>query len=139
MIGTMLLAAASAVALNNGALIDAPPTAPEGNCPQFYHVALQTGWTNDQWEQLDRLIYRESRCIPTACGVTDSPHLRKCRDWGLLQINDYSWKTKIRSMGLQMEDMHDPFWNLFFARVLFDVAELEYGCGWQPWSINCNK
>jgi len=106
-------------------------------CLAYVDEALETGWQSHDLERLLFIMHRESRCVPDACGEPDRPDLRRCRDWGLMQINDYSWKTKVRSMNLSMEDMIDPFWNLFFARVLFDLAELEYGCGWQPWNETC--
>lgn len=106
-------------------------------CVEYVDEAIQTGWESHEIPQLLRIMHRESRCLPDACGVTDRPDLRKCRDWGLMQINDYSWKTTVRSMDLDMEQMHDPFWNLFFARHIFEMAEHRYGCGWQPWSVDC--
>lgn len=109
----------------------------QGQCVEFLDEAVRTGWEADDLPRLMRVMFRESRCIPTACGETDRPDLRECRDWGLMQINDYSWKTTIRSMGLDIHQMYDPFWNLFFARYLFDMAERVYGCGWQPWNLAC--
>jgi hypothetical protein len=133
MIGTAALLFTSIL----GVAIDANPAEPAGRCVEYYHTALRTGWSADQWPMLDRIIYRESRCITTACGETDRPDLRRCRDWGIMQINDYSWKTDVRAMRLEMDDLFDPYWNLFVARWLYDTAERIYGCGWQPWSIEC--
>jgi len=106
-------------------------------CLEYVDEALATGWESQDLERLLYIMHRESRCLPDACGVTDRPDLRRCRDWGLMQINDYSWKKKVHEMDLSMEDMTDPFWNLFFARVLFDLATVQYGCGWQPWNGTC--
>lgn len=106
-------------------------------CIEYVDDALLTGWESHDIPQLLRIMYRESRCAPEACGVTDRPDLRRCRDWGLMQINDYSWKTTIRSLHLDMEQMFDPYWNLFFARYIFEMAEERYGCGWQPWNVEC--
>lgn len=111
----------------------------QGYCLEYVDEALQTGWESQEILQLTKIMYRESRCDPLACGIPDRPDLRHCRDWGLMQVNDHSWKTTIRSMGLEMEDMWDPWWNLFFARLLFDKAEAAYGCGWQPWNIPCKE
>ena len=111
----------------------------QGLCVEWTAMAMSAGWPVKDLPQLMRIMFRESRCIPTACGVTDSPHIRKCRDWGLMQINDYSWKRIVRSLGLEMGQMHDPYWNLWFARWLFTYSE-QYspgGCGWAQWMVKC--
>ena len=104
-------------------------------CPQWIATALTAGWEPQDLPRLSRIMWRESRCLPDACGETDSPHLRKCRDWGLMQINDYSWKRIIRGMGLSIEQMHDPYWNLWFARWLFEYSLERNGDGWVPWKF----
>lgn len=102
-------------------------------CVEWTTTALRAGWPIQDVPRLLRIMERESKCQPDACGVTDSPHIRKCRDWGLMQINDYSWKRTIRGLGLTMDQMHDPYWNLWFARWLFDYSLERNGDGWQPW------
>lgn len=102
-------------------------------CREFFHTSIKAGWTIEEWPRLGKIMWRESRCLPDACGETDSPHLRKCRDWGLLQINDYSWKTTIRNMGMNIEQMHDPYWNLWFGRWLFEYSLDRNDDGWFPW------
>jgi len=111
----------------------------QGLCVEWAATAITAGWPVEDLPQLMRIMFRESRCLPEACGVTDSPHVRKCRDWGLLQINDYSWKRIVRSLGLEMDQMHDPYWNLWFGRWLFTYSE-QYspgGCGWTQWMVKC--
>lgn len=104
-------------------------------CTEYFHLSLNAGWTIVDWPRLGNIMYRESRCIPTACGKTDSPNIRKCRDWGLLQINDYSWKTTVRGLGLDIEQMWEPYWNLWFGRWLFNYSLDKNGDGWQPWRL----
>lgn len=106
----------------------------QGLCLEWIPTALDAGWTYSELPKLLRLMHRESRCLPDACGETDSPNVRKCRDWGLMQINDYSWKRIIREMGLNIEQMHDPYWNLWFARWLFEYSLKYNDDGWQPWT-----
>lgn len=105
----------------------------DGTCLEWVVTALQAGWQPEELPRLMRIMFRESRCLPDACGETDSPHVRKCRDWGLMQINDYSWKRVIRGMGLRIEQMWDPYWNLWFARWLFEYSLERNGDGWHPW------
>jgi hypothetical protein len=109
----------------------------QDKCVEWTATALAAGWQPDDLPRLMRVMYRESRCLPDACSIPDRPDLRRCRDWGLMQINDYSWKTTVRSYGFQMEHMHNPFWNLWFARWLFEYSEDRNGCGWQPWYGKC--
>jgi len=104
-------------------------------CVQWIDTALEAGWQPEDMPRLMRIMWRESRCLPDACGETDSPHLRKCRDWGLMQINDYSWKRIIREMGWHIEQMHDPLENLRFARWLFEYSLERNGDGWVPWKF----
>ncbi len=106
----------------------------QGLCLEWIPVALDAGWQYAELPKLMRIMFRESRCLPNACGETDSPHLRKCRDWGLMQINDYSWKRIIREMGWEIEQMHDPLENLRFARWLFEYSVKYNDDGWQPWT-----
>ncbi len=109
----------------------------QGLCAEWGLIALSAGWEPELMHQLFRYMHRESRCLPDACSIPDRPELRQCRDWGLMQINDYSWKTTIRNMGLQMDQMHDPYWNLWFARWLYDYSVQSTGCGWTPWYGTC--
>lgn len=107
----------------------------QGLCVEWAETALSAGWQPEDLPRLMRIMHRESRCIPTACGETDSPHIRKCRDWGLMQINDHSWKRIIREQGYHIEDMWDPYSNLKFARWLFDYSLGRNGDGWVPWKF----
>ena len=107
----------------------------QDKCVEWTATAMTAGWQPEDLPRLMRIMHRESRCLPDACGLTDSPHLRKCRDWGLMQINDYSWKTTIRNMGWQIEQMHDPLENLRFARWLFEYSLERNGDGWIPWKF----
>lgn len=107
----------------------------QGLCVKWIPVALEAGWGYVDLPRLLRIMHRESRCLPDACGETDSPGVRRCRDWGLMQINDYSWKSTVRRLGLEIEQMWDPYWNLWFARWLFDYSLVRNGDGWVPWSV----
>lgn len=110
-------------------------TVDQGLCLEWIPTALAAGWHPTELPRLMKIMWRESRCLPDACGETDSPHIRKCRDWGLMQINDYSWKRIIREMGWHIEQMHDPLENLKFARWLFEYSLERNGDGWVPWKF----
>ena len=104
-------------------------------CRGVVPVAIEAGWDLKLIPQLLKTIWRESRCLPEACGETDRPDLRKCRDWGLLQINDYTWKEVVEMMNLRMEQMLDPYYNLAFGKWMYDYSLNLVGDGWKPWQM----
>lgn len=108
----------------------------DGVCAEWAGLAFDVGWPVHEIPKLLRIIHRESRCLPDACSKSDSG--RVCRDWGLTQINDYSWKSTITKQGLQMRDMWNPEHNLRFALWLFTYSEERNGDGWQPWAMQHN-
>jgi len=110
----------------------------QNKCVEFAGLALDVGWEPKHIPQLLAIMFRESRCIPEACSTPDRPDLRRCRDWGLMQINDYSWKSTVRKLGWEMDEMWVPVHNLAFSLWLFNYSEDVNGCGWQPWSKRCN-
>lgn len=101
--------------------------AEHGPCGEFYETAIAVGWPAEEWPQLSKIMFRESRCLPEACSESDSG--RVCRDWGLMQINEYSWRRTILSHGYQMKDMWNPQHNLSFALWLW------HNYGWGPWKF----
>ena len=105
----------------------------DGICDQWAGLAFDIGWPVQEIPKLLRIIHRESRCLPDACSKSDSGRI--CRDWGLTQINDYSWKSTIRKQGLEMSDMWNPEHNLRFALWLFTYSQDRNGDGWQPWRM----
>lgn len=105
----------------------------DGNCSQWAGLAYDIGWPTDQIPKLLAIIHRESRCLPEACSESDSG--RVCRDWGLTQINEYSWKRTIENQGMKMSDMWNPELNLRFALWLYTYSQERNGDGWQPWDI----
>ena len=105
----------------------------QGECPEWAGLAYDIGWPAEQIPKLLRIIHRESRCLPEACSESDSG--RVCRDWGLTQINEYSWRRTIENQGMVMRDMWNPELNLRFALWLYQYSEERNGDGWQPWNI----
>ena len=105
----------------------------DGICDEWAGLAFDIGWPPQEIPKLLRIIYRESRCLPDACSKSDSGRI--CRDWGLTQINDHSWKSTIRKQGLEMSDMWNPEHNLRFALWLFNYSQDRNGDGWLPWAM----
>lgn len=102
-------------------------------CREWAGLAYDIGWPAEEIPRLLNIMHRESRCLPDACSESDSG--RVCRDWGLMQINEYSWRTTIQKQGYQMADMWDPEHNLRFALWLYNYSLDRNGDGWQPWAI----
>ena len=104
-----------------------------GTCGEYYDTAIRAGWTPEEWPKLQKIMYRESRCLPDACSQSDSG--RVCRDWGLMQINEYSWRRHIIAQGYKMADMHNPYSNLKFARWIYELEVSNGGTGWGAWKL----
>ena len=107
-----------------------------GECGEWYETAISVGWQPDEWDRLSAIMFRESRCQPDACSKSTSG--LKCRDAGLLQVNQIHTKY-LNDLGYDFPDsMLDPTLNLAFARRLYE------GSGWSPWKAtsginNANK
>jgi len=92
----------------------------DASCPQWWPLAVQVGWPTDQLDMLDRVIFRESRCLPDAWNGHDA---------GLTQINQIHTEF-VAVMGWSWpQDMYNPELNLRFALKLWQ------GKGWQPWGF----
>jgi hypothetical protein len=110
--------------------------ATEFKCPKAMALALQAGFHRLDLPKLDKIIYRESRCRPEAVGYNK----RKdgtvwSRDYGLTQINDYSWITYLRNKGIVKKSLQllEPLSNLKAAKALFDYSKKEGLDPWHQW------
>jgi hypothetical protein len=114
-----------------------PWQAPAGSkCPEWYGPARLAGWPASDWERLDVVIWRESRCDP---GVYNGKGRDDSR--GLLQIN-----TKAGSgnrpfigplVGNDWDSLFDPATNLWVGRRMFEYWQANSWskrCGWWGWS-----
>lgn len=102
---------------------------PPGKCSHHYAAAMRAGWSPDQWSKLDVIMWRESRCFPTAYngrGRDDS--------YGLLQLNMKAHRKWVSPLvGGDLSRLYDAETNLRVGKELFDKARAAYGCGFQPW------
>jgi hypothetical protein len=99
-------------------------TAPKG-CAQYVADAITAGWPADQAPMLARVMFRESRCIPTAFNSQDSNNGSR----GLLQVNGIheSWLIE-QGFITTLDDLFVPDINLRAALHLYGMV------GWQAWS-----
>jgi hypothetical protein len=90
------------------------------SCPQWWQLAVDVGWPVDELPMLDRVIWRESRCLPKAWNGHDA---------GLTQINQIHTEF-VAVMGWSWPgDMFNPELCLRFALKLWQ------GSGWRPWGF----
>lgn len=105
----LLLAPVTAAA---PAVRETVPTAPaDSSCPQWYGLALEVGWSPEDWQTLDALLWCESRCDEHAYNASGAT--------GLLQLMPFWHKGR---------DAYDARTNLTIA---LDVKALQ---GWRAWS-----
>jgi len=89
-----------------------------GKCGEWHDLALEVGWTEEEWPWLSGVLFRESRCQSDAWNGADA---------GLSQINQIHRKW-LSDMGWNHpDDMFDPRKNLTFALMLYRSS----GC--RPW------
>lgn len=113
-------------------------TLPDTQCAEWYSVAMDAGWGEDQWAKLSRIMHRESRCIPDVHNEEDP----QGGSLGLMQINKFWCKPQhgaelgwLQSYGIVTTcwDLLDPSTNLRAALQIYTYALLEYDEGWRPW------
>jgi len=91
-----------------------PPTStltPTGRCAQWETTALDSGWPIDEWPTVDRVMWCESRCSPTARNRSGAS--------GLMQIMPMWWRGR---------NPYEPATNLTMA------LEVRRAQGWRAWS-----
>jgi hypothetical protein len=115
------------------------PPIPQGlDCPDYYNLAKEVGWPEDQLDRLDFVLWRESRCDPSVHNTKDPAGGSR----GLIQINGY-WCRKntynpdgfLQARGVlnTCEDLFDPETNLKAGLAIYNYGLEEHGCGWGPW------
>lgn len=103
---------------------------PDGKCSEWYDVALDAGWERDELTKIGRIVWAESRC--------DADATNKTYSYGLLQIEWSAHEGWLETeFGItERADLYDPYTNFVVGRWLFDYADRNYGCGWQPWYMS---
>lgn len=72
------------------------------------------------YEQAKRVVQCESRWNPDAVSPTN--------DHGLFQINQIHRRAFEKETGQPWSAVYDPYWNAYFARLLYNQS------GWGPWT-----
>lgn len=108
-----------------------PPAAPEPSnklCGQWWGLARSAGWPQGWLPTLDQIMFKESRCAPSAVSPTG--------DYGLLQINWAAHGGWLTAAGITRDDLLDPYVNLVQGKRIADYAAQHYGCWAQPWYMS---
>lgn len=116
-----------------------------GQCASWMHAAFSVGWPANEWATMDRIMYRESRCIHTSFNETDP----NGGSWGLMQINGFwckpnRWTDRgfLQDHGVlnSCDELFNPYVNMRAALAIWQYGEDQHGCGWKaPWLISCKK
>jgi len=99
-----------------------------GKCGEWHDLAIDVGFTEEEWPKVSQIIWKESRCTIDAWNGHDA---------GLTQVNQIHTEW-LNQMGYSYpDDMFDPRMNLEFAYNLYSSREEKGQCGWKPWSLTC--
>jgi hypothetical protein len=101
-------------------------------CEQFSALAVNIGWPLDQRTVLKSIIYRESRCNPSAVNRKDPNGGSR----GLMQINGF-WNKWLIERGIieRPKDLLQAQTNLRAGLEIYNYGLERYGFGWGPWSV----
>jgi len=115
LIAALLTLASPAVRVETTVQVAPPPPVvtapPDSRCAEWFGVALDAGFTADEWPTVDRLMWCESHCQPKAYNRSGAS--------GLMQIMPM-WHAG--------RDPFDPATNLAMAHEVYERQ------GWRAWS-----
>lgn len=112
-----------------------------GDCDTYKQLALDAGWTEEQWPTLKRIVARESECYPDAAnrvgavgllqetptGTSGIRHLFPDVDWSR---GPCIWRGRRYRC---TPALTDPATNLAVGKAMFDWWDSHGRSGWQPW------
>lgn len=112
-------------------------TIPRTACQKVRDLARDIGWPKSELDTLVKIVYRESRCIPSAHNTTRNKD--GSQDYGLMQINDWSWckptqyypNGYLQHVGVisNCKDLFNPILNLAAGLHLYNYSQ-----GWKQWN-----
>lgn len=109
--------AASVVGVGTGA---GPADAATHGCPQYRRTAYAAGFTAQQFNRISPILWRESRCSPTAIN-------QRTHDYGVAQIHCAGRANWCARLGISPAGMLNVFTNLRAARLILRLQ------GWGAW------
>lgn len=108
----------------------------ETPCQQWLPLMLELGWPAETktLERALKIMYRESRCLPTADSGPDHGLFQINRFWSSQGSNPPNW-LKANGIAENHEQLFDPVTNIRAALALYVYSTYKNGDGWQPWII----
>jgi len=102
-------------------------------CPDYWPLARKVGWKHGDMAILDKVMYKESRCLPEVFNGSDPVGGSR----GLTQINGF-WHKILRRADIMdsPRDLYDPEVNLRAALLIYTLQKETTGWGWSPWAIH---
>lgn len=97
------------------------------NCPEHIPAYAAAGWGAHEWQQVDEIVWAESRCVPSVSSTYD---------YGLMQVNRKVWRDDINAAGETMNDLLDPVTGLRWGKYVSESAYSYGWCKWQPWYMS---
>jgi hypothetical protein len=107
-------------------------------CEKVRELARLVGWPKKELDTLIKIANRESRCTPKAHNKTRN--VDGSEDYGLMQINDWSWckpsryyaKGYLQQLGIikTCDDLFNPIINLTAAYALYEYSDNT----WEQWN-----
>jgi len=106
----------------------------ETPCQQWLPLMLEVGWPAETkiLERALRIMYRESRCIPTADSGPDHGLFQINRFWSSSGSNPPNW-LKAQGIADNHDQLFDPVINVRAALALYTYSTYRNGDGWVPW------
>ncbi len=115
-----------------------PPQPYGSHCPQWYDLAMDY-FSPDEWNTIDFLLHRESRCNVRALNPMDT---NGKPSYSLFQINGF-WcspsrhydKGFLQEHGVltTCEELFDPVTQFRAARAIYVEGLVRHGVGWRSW------
>lgn len=123
--------------VNDG--LDVVPPMPFGSlCPQWYDLAMQY-FSPAEWNTIDFLLNRESRCDPQALNHKDT---NGKPSYSLFQINAFWCRPSkhydqgfLQQQGVltTCDELFDPVTQFRAARAIYVEGLVRHGRGWRSW------
>ena len=128
----MITKAIMAITLLIGGVAPNKPPTVERKCPHYWETALRVGWKWKDLPTLDKIMFRESNCIPSAFNGNDPNGGSR----GLIQINGF-WTPWLKQQGLKNAPnaLFNPELNLLAGLHIYNYGVDRYGNGWGPWNL----
>lgn len=120
---------------------------PDAKCPQWWETAVDAGWDTKELPTLDKIMFRESRCLPKALNSQDPNTVDGIKgSLGLTQLNAFWVKSttyypkgylQTQNAVNNIRDLYDPYLHLLSALEVWKYGQDKHGCGWYAWATSC--